>query len=122
MRRKMHPDVNTYGPMAHKCFKLHHLLILSLALVFIIQSSAYSFITTTEEGVCSADKESSQECTETTKALPDKTVQKSPESERITQKSPAAHKLPAREKQPKKTASLITETVTRLHIRFKRAL
>ena len=111
MRRRIQPDLNTYGPSAHKCLKIHHLLILSLTLVFIIKSSAYSFITTTEEGICSADKESSQECTETTKALPN-TAQKSPESKRITQDSPGDRKLPVAEKQPQKTGPLKRKSVS----------
>ncbi|HMK48630.1 MAG TPA: hypothetical protein VK435_01135, partial [Thermodesulfovibrionales bacterium] len=86
-----------------------YLLLLILALVIFIQAPAYCFITTTDEGVCSADKETSQECAETAKTVTGETQGQSPESGTVTQKSPAAHKLPSAERRIRETASQKTE-------------
>lgn len=92
--------------------KLFRLLIPALALILFIQSSAWSFLTTQEEGICSPEAESSQECVEASKKLSDSEPAKSAAQEKVikalkTPKGPLTQKgLATAGKLPDKTSHI----------------
>ena len=96
--------------------KLFSLLIPALALIFFMQSFAWSFLTPQEEGICSPEAESSQECVEASKKLSDSEPAKNAVQEKIikalkTPKAPLTQKgLATAGKLPDKTSYIPSQT------------
>lgn len=77
--------------------KLFRLLIPALALIFFMQSSAWPFLTPQEEGICSPEAESSQECVESSIKLSNIKPAKNASHEQVI-KAPKTLKVPPTQK------------------------